>query len=136
MPVDYSDYKQIKAESFWGAIASLILFQIFGFLVFQAFVYYLDNPFMLIYGSIWILAFLFFQSKMIAKIRVFLSKQSVKTATLSLRQIDDWIKFTLTINSPNTSTESINRVSGPVSDESFNSLKMRSTAKALNNDPS
>jgi len=97
MNEDYYTYKEIKAESFWGAIASIVLFQIFGFIIFQAFIFYLDSPFMLFYGSIWLLVLLFFQSKMFAKIRVFLSKQTVKSATLSLRQIDDWAKFILTL---------------------------------------
>ena len=97
MDEDYYIPKEIKAESFWGAIANIFLFQIFGFIIFQAFIFYLDNPLMLFYGSIWLLALLFFQSKVLAKIRSFLSKQSIKSATLSLRQIDDWIKFVLTL---------------------------------------
>jgi len=89
-------YKEVKAESFWGAIACLVLFQIFGYIILQAFVFYLDNIFMLLYGSIWLLVLLFFQSKCISLIKTFLSKKNAREATLSLRQIDDWAKFILT----------------------------------------
>ena len=92
----YEDYREIVVESFWGVIASLVFFQIFGYMVFQSFINYFDNAFMLFYGSIWLLVFLFFQSKMMVKIRNFLSKNSLKSATLSLRQKDDWFKFILT----------------------------------------
>jgi hypothetical protein len=97
MEKGYIGYEEIKVESFWGAIASIIFFQIFGYLIFQSFISYLDNLFMIFYGSIWLLVFLFFQYKMMSKIRGFLSKKSAKTATLSLRQKDDWTKFILTL---------------------------------------
>jgi len=90
-------HKDIKIESFWGAIANIALFQIFGFIVFQAFVAYLNNLFMMFWGGIWLIVLLFFQSKMLAEIRQFLSKKSARSATLSLRQLDDWVKFILTI---------------------------------------
>ncbi len=93
----YEGYKEIVVESFWGSIASLVFFQIFGYIVFQSFISYLDNLFMLFYGSIWLLTFLFFQSKVMVKIRFFLSKKSLKSTTFSLRQKDDWFKFILTI---------------------------------------
>lgn len=91
------NYKDVVVDSFWGAIACIIFFQIFGYLIFQSFISYLDNMLMLFYGGIWLLVFLYFQSKLMAKIRDYLSKNSIKSATLSLRQLDDWFKFILTI---------------------------------------
>ena len=89
--------RDIKIESFWGAIANIVLFQVFGFIIFQAFFAYLDKIFMMFWGGLWLIVLLFFQSKMMAEIRQFLSKKSERSATLSLRQIDDWVKFVLTI---------------------------------------
>ena len=89
--------QEIVVESYWGAIANIVLFQIFSFIIFQAFVAYLDNLFMMFWGGLWLIVLLFFQSKMMAQIRQFLSKKSVRSATLSLRHFDDWVKFVLTI---------------------------------------
>jgi len=89
--------KEIVVDSFWGAIANIIFFQIAGFFIFQSFIFYLDNLFMMFYGGIWLLVLLYFQSKIMAKIRNYISSKSVKSATLSLRQVYDWIKVTLTI---------------------------------------
>ena len=89
--------KEIMVDSFWGAVANIVFFQIVGFCIFQSFIFYLDDLFMMLYGGIWLLVLLYFQSKIMAKIRNYLSSKSVKSATLSLRNIDDWIKFVLTI---------------------------------------
>ena len=89
--------KEIVVDSFWGAIANIIFFQIAGFFIFQSIIFYLDNLFMMFYGGIWLLVLLYFQSKIMAKIRNYISSKSVKSATLSLRQVYDWIKVTLTI---------------------------------------
>ena len=93
----YEGYQEIKTESFWGAIAAIVFFQIVGYMIFQSFISYLEQPFMFVWGCIWLLVFMFFQSKMMREIRQFLSRKSPRSATLSLRQIDDWIKFFLTI---------------------------------------
>jgi len=95
--MQYENLEEIKVESFWGAIASLIFFQIFGYMIFQSFISYLDNFFMLFYGGVWLLVLLYFQSKMMAKIRGFLSKKSITTATFSIRKVNDWFKFILSI---------------------------------------
>jgi hypothetical protein len=95
--MQYENLEEIKVESFWGAIASLIFFQIFGYIIFQSFISYLDDFFMLFYGGVWLLVLLYFQSKMMAKIQGFLSKKSITTATLSIRKVNDWFKFILSI---------------------------------------
>ena len=94
--------KEITVESFWGAVAALFLFQIFGFIIFQAFITYLTSklylmvPFLL-YGLIFMIIFMFADALTMKKIREFFINQGSRAAFQSLRQKDDFLKFCLAI---------------------------------------
>jgi len=92
---DPTKYKEVVIESFWGAIATLFLYQLFGYIIFQAFLYYqLHLPYIL-FGGIWIFAFLTVDAITINKIRDFLQNTYTQSPLQQLKQIDDLIKAIL-----------------------------------------
>lgn len=101
--MEYQEMSEIKVESFWGAIASFILLQIFGYLIFQTFLFSIDTldsldeagwaVFLLVVG--FIIAFLFFQSDSFLKINRFLI--NTNNPIELLKQLDEKIKLILAI---------------------------------------
>lgn len=103
-----ADLGEITVESFWGAIASFILLQIFGYFIFQTFLVSIDfvNSFtffgesgfiIFILGIGFLFMFMFFQSISFYKIRVFLSKNGFNSPFNFLTELDELIKFILAI---------------------------------------
>lgn len=96
---------QVKVESLWGAIAGLFLLQIFGYVIFQAFLasiegFYSESVFpniiQLILGLGFIVGFLFFQSVSFSKIKNYIVSSTKKPFEL-LKEKDELIKFLLAI---------------------------------------
>lgn len=93
--------KEIRVESFWGAVAAFFLYQIFGYIIFQAFLTYFSSSYLIIplilYGMIFMIIFMFANALTMKKIREFFINQGSQTAIQSLHQKDDFIKFCLAI---------------------------------------
>ena len=89
-------YQEYKVESFWGAIATLVLLQIFNYFIFQSFLFYLHHV-QIIWGSITVGLSIFFQLEMIGKIKLFLNTPSLGNNPLLLDTYDEQIKCALTI---------------------------------------
>ena len=92
----------IKVESFWGALAALALIQAFGYIVFQSFLFILSEPDPTCFIPywwvfIWVLGFIAINNELLSGINNYLSKQNMKTAIDSLKQIDEKIKFIIFI---------------------------------------
>jgi len=95
--INSNEFKEVRVESFWGAIATLVLYQIFGFIAFQAFLSYLKTPLFLVFGSIWIFAFMVADAVTFKKIKNYLGNEFTTSPLNSLKQLDDFIKFCVTI---------------------------------------
>lgn len=90
---------EIKVESFWGAISSFVLLQIFGYVIFHTFIVSI-NPentmgIGIILGLVFILVFMFFQSDAFFKIKSFLRANNNPKESLS--QNDEKIKLFLAV---------------------------------------
>ena len=72
----------VSVGSFWGAVASLSLLQAFGYVTFNAFQFYLQaagrETLFVLWGGMWVLLFMLFQSDVIGVIRERLSGGSRK----------------------------------------------------------
>ncbi len=90
--VQSSQFREVRVASFWGAVATILLFQIFGFIIFQAFLYYVQVPFLFIFGGIWIFAFMSADAVAFRKIRDFFQNEFTGTPLNSLKQVDDFVK--------------------------------------------
>ena len=44
----------LKIQSFYGAIACFILLQLFGFILFNAFTFYIESLFTIFWGFMWV----------------------------------------------------------------------------------
>lgn len=97
--------EEIKVESFWGAISALVLLQVFGYVILQAFLVsveslFIESPFpnilQLILGLAFIFVFLLFQSISFSKIKNYIRSSTKKPFGL-LKEKDELAKFLLTI---------------------------------------
>lgn len=95
---------EIIVESFWGAIASFCLLQIFGYMLLRIFIISMDmlesDPTMTelaisLFGIMFLFIFLSFQSISFYKIKQFVSKYNMDIAIQSLSQKDELIKLFL-----------------------------------------
>jgi hypothetical protein len=96
-----SELKELSVQSFWGAVASFILLQIFGYFIFQAFVFYFGSILM-VWGIPWLLVFMVFQAEVICKIKKFIREGSLAEGIKSFiptqkRCFDDFFKFFLSV---------------------------------------
>jgi hypothetical protein len=92
-----SEFKEVTIESFWGAIATVLLYQLFGFIVFQAFLSYISVPIFLFFGGLWIFVFMIADAVTLKKIRKYLDNEFTISPVQSLKQIDDFLKFCVTL---------------------------------------
>ncbi len=96
--------REVVAESFWGAIAAFFLVQVFGFIVYQGFLYHFfsdtaEGPALMrfVWAGGWILVFLMFQSQILGIIGRFLRSDQKKLILPDARNVDDILKFFLAL---------------------------------------
>jgi len=97
--VQHASFQEIKIESFWGCVASFLLFQLFGYVIYQSFLHHLDPTTMLPLpiGFIWILVFMLGEAGTMYHIRKFFMQQGSHNAIHSLHTTDDVVKMLLSI---------------------------------------
>jgi hypothetical protein len=94
-----NELKEIRAESFWGSVAALFLIQVFGYIVYQGFIFHFFKSsfgfFSMIWGGGWLLAFILFQNITFGVIYRYVFSQQKKLVLPGLNNYDDVLKLFL-----------------------------------------